>query len=391
MSNFPFQIGELLEVKIEKLSFGGSGIARFSGVVIFIPFSAPGDLLQIKITQIKKRHAEGEILKLIDAGPDRATPPCVAYGHCGGCNWQHLSYESQLRFKQEIVTDFLNKFISSSPTTKILPIVPSTKPFHYRNRAQLKFKDNLLGFFKKNTHDVVDIEACWLLEEGLSEKIPSLKIDLIRQKLAKSELKSVELSLFSETPDLSEEGFSQVNRFQNENLIQAVLSALSATPKDEGSPSTLFDLYAGSGNFTFPLIKIAGKRRVVGVELHSGAAKLAQDKLKKLKLSPKLTEFYNADVEIFLRRFPISAKDIVLLDPPRVGCSEEVISILAKSAPHRILYISCDPASLARDLDRLWLKSEGKYHLHQVQCFDMFPQTHHVETLVEISTTQSLN
>jgi len=117
MSNFPFKIGELLEVTIEKLSFGGSGLARYKttpdnpGVVIFIPLSAPGDRLKIKVTQIKKRHAEGEIQEILHSGPSRISAPCKAYGQCGGCNWQHLSYDFQVQAKQEIVTDFLKNFI----------------------------------------------------------------------------------------------------------------------------------------------------------------------------------------------------------------------------------------------------------------------------------------
>ena len=126
------------------------------------------------------------------------------------------------------------------------------------------------------------------------------------------------------------------------------------------------------------------QRKVIGVELHAGASKLAQQALKSSNISPKHAEFYNADVGIFLRRFPIESSDTVFLDPPRVGCEEQVLASLVASQPQQILYLSCDPAALARDLDRLWLKSNKKYALTQVQCFDMFPQTHHIETLVEL-------
>ncbi len=382
MPDFPLKLAELLDVKIEKLSFGGSGIARHAGVVIFVPFAAPGDHLQIKITQIKKRHAEAEIQKILSPGPDRSQPPCSVYGHCGGCNWQHLTYESQLRFKQEIVMDFLKKFISAE--SRVLPIVPSPQPLHYRHRSQLKFKDGKLGFFKKNSHEIVDIDRCWIVEESLSKQIPQMKKDLQQKNAALAEPLTIEL-----TPPNGSDGFSQVNRFQNENLVTATITALTKNPL--GSDATFYDLYAGSGNFTFPLIDKAGKSRVIGVEMHAGAAKMAQGRLRRMGLSPKAAEFYNSDVGLFLRRFPVKESDAVLLDPPRMGCSEEVIALLAKASPQSIVYISCDPAALARDLERLWRDSGEKYRLEQVQCFDMFPQTHHVETLVEIRREPNRN
>jgi 23S rRNA (uracil1939-C5)-methyltransferase len=383
MPDFPFHIGELLEVEIEKLSFGGNGIARAQNVVIFVPYCAPGDLAQIKIISIKKRHAEGEIQKILRPSSARTSPPCPIFGVCGGCNWQHLQYQEQLAIKQQIVQEFLQDFLSSE--SRVLPIVASPTPFHYRNRAQLKFADGKLGFFQKGTHKVADMENCWILEEPLVKALPNLRKKL--QKDSNPELVEVELSLLKDgSVDIHQrheftegDGFSQVNRLQNEKLIQSVLQSL----EQEEAP-VIFDLYAGSGNFTFPILEKMQKSKTIGVELHPGAAQIAQKKLKQLHLSPKRAEFYNADVALFLRRFPVPAQSVVLLDPPRVGCSEEVVLALAALRPKRILYISCDPSALARDLQRFAKILGSKMRISQVQCFDMFPQTHHVETLVDL-------
>jgi 23S rRNA (uracil1939-C5)-methyltransferase len=386
-STLPFQLGELLEVEIEKLSFGGNGIARTeSGVVVFVPYSAPGDRLQVKITELKKRHAEAEIVRILRASPERAVPPCPVFGVCGGCNWQHLSYSTQTGHKEKIVREFLQKFANAG--TEFLPIAESPKPFHYRNRAQLKYQDGKLGFFKKNSHSVVDTDVCFILEKELSDEIPRLKKELQASTVKNAEIRAVGLALQIDgrvVSDLSPaeadaDGFSQVNRFQNALLTQSLLERLQKTNSD----ADIYDLYAGSGNFTFPIIESFPKNRVLGVELHAGAAKKAQARLKSMGKSPKRAEFYCSDVELFLRRFPVSTNSILVLDPPRVGCSEQVMASIAALAPQKILYISCDPASLARDLDWLWKKSKRPLRLSLVQCFDMFPQTHHVETLVEI-------
>lgn len=387
MHNFPFKLGELLDVTVEKLSFGGNGIARKDSVVIFVPFSAPGDQLQIKISEIKKRHALGEITKIIQPSAQRTEPACSVYGKCGGCNWQHLKYEEQLRSKQAIVGDFL-KQVSAAGEFEFLPIVPSPHPFEYRNRVQLKYrrleKGSAFGFYGKGTHEIVDINSCPLMEKELSDLIPKKRAEL--EKAVDEEVDKVELSLFA-SGLLDQEGFTQVNRFQNEALIKTVIEW--AQPKNF---DLIYDLYAGSGNFTFPLNASAQKAKTVGVELHDGAAKRARARIQKLNLSPKNFEFYCSDVEIFLKRQVLSSSDkktFVLLDPPRIGCAEYVIKSLSLSSVDKILYISCDPAALTRDLTWFFKysamgKSKPAFRIRRAQAFDMFPQTHHVETLVEL-------
>lgn len=387
MHNFPFKLGELLDVTIEKLSFGGNGIARKDGVVLFIPFSAPGDQLQIKISEIKKRHATGEIVKIIQPSSARENPICKVYGKCGGCNWQHLKYEEQLRAKEEIVHDFL-KQVSGAGDFEFLPIISSPREFEYRNRVQLKYRrlknGSAFGFYGKGSHEIVDINSCPLMEKELSALIPKKRVEL--EKSGAEDLEKVELSLF--TSGLGEQdGFTQVNRFQNEALIKAALAWAEAKSYD-----LIYDLYAGSGNFTFPLSESAPKSKTIGVELHDGAAKLARAKILKQNLSPKTFEFYCSDVEIYLKRQAIGSpnkKSIVLLDPPRAGCTEYIMKSLALASVDKILYISCDPAALTRDLNWFFKYSslengKPKFKISRAQAFDMFPQTHHVETLVEL-------
>ncbi len=378
-SHLPFGLGDVLEVEVERLSFGGNGVARYKEAVIFVPLSCPGDRVRVSISKFKKRYAEADLLEVLHPGSDRRKAPCEVYGQCGGCDWQHIAYEAQLKFKQEIVLHFMKPFLTSA--TVFDPISPSPKPFNYRNRAVLKYKNKRLGFYQRNSHHIINIDRCWLLEEPLSDRLPGLRSMLDEKNQPADIMESVVLSCESSescSTAAENEGFSQVNCFQNEILRKIVLQLLA------GENETIFDLYAGSGNFTLSIIKQQKRSPVVGVELHSEAARVAQQRLKSMKIPSSKAEFYNSDVGVFLRRAPVRERDVVLLNPPRSGCEEEVISLLAQSKPVRIIYISCDPATLARDLGRFQKYSHNQYRLSRLQCFDMFPQTHHVETLIEL-------
>jgi 23S rRNA (uracil1939-C5)-methyltransferase len=384
MLNFPFKIGELLEVKIEKLSFGGSGIARKDKVVIFVPFSAPGDLLEIKITLIKKRHAEAQIVRVLQPGPNRALPICPVYEKCGGCNLQHLSYVEQLHQKEIIVKEFIDKAAKNDFTYHT--IVPSPYQSKYRNRVQMKYKNGTLGFYAPNTHEIVDASNCIIMEQPLLDAANNLKKSLFEKKsipierIELSLLTSGEVSIGLSAAEELTDGFSQVNRFQNINLIQTLSKWIKPFRFDY-----FYDLYAGSGNFMFAIQAIYSKPHYVGVELHAGAVSRAQNRIKLENVSPQKCEIFCSDTNAYLKRNKIPINSIVLLDPPRSGCHEDVLKSLSSQNFKRLFYISCDPAALSRDLTRLYDFSSGRIRLVQSQCFDMFPQTHHVETLVELA------
>jgi 23S rRNA (uracil1939-C5)-methyltransferase len=375
-------MSDTLQLEIEKLSFGGDGIARKDGLVYFIPFSAPGDILEVSVIEKKKNFARAEIKSVLRPGPSRIQAPCAYFESCGGCNWQHISYEEQLKQKQNIIQEQLGKILDIK--TQILPIVASPNPLRYRNRIQLKFDGQNLGFYKRGTHQVIDIQDCLIAEEEFTQEIGRLRAELVKQKkppipkieILKTQDHQIQVS-FEDSP-FEGLGFSQVNSSQNEALIETVLTWMKTTPTP-----MVYDLYAGSGNFTFPLYREFPQTSFIGVDLNTRSIQQAQTKLRSLALSPKRMLFFLADVELYLKRQSLKENSIVLLDPPRSGCSEAVIRNLASQKQiQRIFYISCNPAALARDLERL--RTVGGWIAQRVQPFDMFPQTDHVETLVEL-------
>lgn len=365
-----FQIGELLDVQIEKLTFGGNGLARVQldgqNVVVFVPYSAPGDQLKVKVSEIHKNYYIAEIHEILISSSSRTTPQCQSYGLCGGCNWQHLQYSEQLKQKENIVREQIEK--TGAKDFRFLPIIPSPMPTHYRNKVQLKFENNVLGFYARKTHTVVTSENCILMEEPLFSRHLQLATDL---KEKKEPVNKIELSL-------TEEGFSQVNRFVNELLQNELMSWL-----EDYTFQYFFDFYAGSGNFTFPIFKKNKKATFTAVELSHLSVQNAKNQIKKMNLPPAQLKFYQSDVEVFLKRNLIPSDSLILLDPPRAGCSDYVIRSIEKSKARAIFYISCDPSSLSRDLKKLIETSSWK--IKRVRSFDMFPQTHHVETLVELT------
>jgi len=362
MHKATFQIGELLDVEIEKLTFGGNGLARHQNVVIFVPYSAPGDQLKVRTTEIHKNYLIAEIETLIHPSPYRQPPQCTVYGKCGGCNWQHIAYEEQLKQKCQIVREQI--LSSGHQNFEFLPAVESPRQTHYRNRVQLKFDGKNLGFFARKTHDVLSSESCILMEDALFRKHLDLAAELKKQGLSERS-SHLELSLDSN-------GFTQVNRFVNELLQKELVDWIS-----KYDFQYFFDLYAGGGNFTFPIVSQFKKIKAVGVELNEASIHAA----RKITSEKTNVHFFLSDVEKYLRRTEIPDKSIVLIDPPRTGCSEFVVQTLARSRAQALFYISCDPSRLSRDLKRFL---EFGWKTKKVRIFDMFPQTHHVETLIEL-------
>jgi 23S rRNA (uracil1939-C5)-methyltransferase len=368
---------------VEKLTNGGYGLARHKGFVYFIPYSCPGDVLDIKVTDRKKNFAFAEIVNLVQASPDRVEPPCEYFGRCGGCDWQHINLPTQQSQKQLIVEEQLKDFITSE--TEIKPLKASPQAFNYRNRIQLNFDQNKFGYYGRGTHSLIPIKECLIAETALNEKLGQLPNLLAKQKkltagrleLALSQSGQVELFL-SDHKRGKFDGFSQVNTPLNQFMIETVLEWVNPQAR------TVFDLYAGAGNFTFPLFNHLKKAKIISVEGSQFSCAKAHKTLQSLNLSTQKISFHNGDVESFLARAEIPEASSMLLDPPRAGCSDNVISSIASGRWEQLLYISCDIASLKRDLERLFSRSNRPLRLTRVQALDMFPQTRHVETLVEV-------
>lgn len=370
------QVGDEVEVTIEKLSFGGSGVARHNSLVIFVPFAAPGDSLKIKISTLKKNFAEADIVQILSAGPSRRKPPCPVAGLCGGCDWQQVEYSEQLFQKNLFLKDHFSRNAKLKDLT--IPEISATKEFNYRNRIQLKAKNGKLGYFARNSHDLVDINSCPIADEKINAEIPKLKSSL---KKDDSNLQKFELAFQTDGSvkivNIGDEdralGFSQVNQSQNLKLIDEALRIVSRL-----SPKSIFDLYCGKGNFSFPLIEKFPKVPFIGVDL--GEAEIKEARIQAKNRSHNNARFYLSDVGAFLKRAEIEKDSLVILDPPRSGLAAEVCTALDFLTPQEIVYISCNPTSFSRDIERL-----TRYQVKSILPVDMFPQTSHIELVAHLS------
>lgn len=370
-------------VHIEKMAVGGDGVARIpykdKSLVVFVGRVAPDEKVKIKITEIEKTFLKGTPIEIITSSTSRRKAPCAYYDECGGCSWQHFSEDVQVQQKEILLKDLFQKFIPDVPYV-LESTVRSERNFNYRNRIQLKQKNNQFGYFKRGTHDIVDIDNCLIAEEKISDQILALKAKL----KPTAEVKKYELRLnqdnqfdFYRIGDSGEGlAFSQVNNSVNEKLVSAVTQLAT-----NANPGSATELYSGSGNFTFNLLAQFKNLSLECAELNSDLTVHATKKVLSLGLQ-KRALIFTANCDHFVQRRPLS-NQFVLLDPPRAGCSDIVIQKLAEAAPKNVVYISCHPAYLARDLKRFFALRPN-YKIEKLQIFDMFPQTDHFETLVHL-------
>jgi 23S rRNA (uracil1939-C5)-methyltransferase len=371
-------------VTIDKIVVGGDGLARIQhkekSLVVFIPMAAPGDRVKIRITKAEKNHLAGEITEILEPSAHRRAAPCEYFESCGGCSIQHIEEAEQIRQKEQILKDLLKKFVPEMDYS-LLNTVPSDNNFQYRNRIQLKWDGQKFGYFKKASHQIVDITHCPISERRISDAIPEVKkklkptSEIIRYELRINHQNEFEFYKIGD--DGEGLSFSQVNNSVNAKLVEAVCKIVS-----DCKPPFATELYAGAGNFSFQLLRSVPELRLESVELNSKLTEFAVKSLVKENLQKRLT-FFTTDCESFVRRRPLS-ETLVVLDPPRAGCSPEVMKALCDRAPKDIVYISCHPVNLARDLSLL-AKTGRHYKIKYLQIFDMFPQTDHFETLVHLS------
>jgi 23S rRNA (uracil1939-C5)-methyltransferase len=375
-------------VNVEKLLVGGDGLARLQiadqSIVVFIPDSAPQDQVLVQITEVQKNFLKALIKKIIVPSPFRRLPPCQYAVECGGCNWQHVIESEQINQKELILKDLIHKFLPNVPYT-LLNTIKSEQSFGYRNRIQLKQKNQELGYFKKRSHDLVNINDCLIAEDPIRQQINALKANLKPTTILKKFELRINQNNAVEHYEIGEHGeglsFSQVNNFVNSQLVESIVQHIQTLASTD--PEMLItELYAGAGNFTFSLVEKIPKIKIEAVELNSTLTKFAIEKIKRLKLNKNIT-FFTTQCETFSNHFHLSKK-LILLDPPRSGCHPDVIERIAENSPENILYISCHPSFLVRDLDRL-IKRNPSYKIKHLQIFDMFPQTDHFETVCLLS------
>jgi 23S rRNA (uracil1939-C5)-methyltransferase len=384
-----FSVGELFDVSIEKLSTGGDGIARHQNIVVFVPLTAPGDLVKIKITELKKTFARAELISVLSPSPHRITPDCRYYGRCGGCNWQHLKYDFQLSTKELLVREqFQTQFGSVAQSMPFLPIIQSKNQFGYRNRIQMHFNETSqsgltsFGFFEHKSHALVEVDKCLIADEKVSDLISKTRssIETKRPKNNRVQLflnKNGDAQADWGIEDTFYSDFSQVNIDINDQIVTCVVDFFKTSKLTK-----FIDLYSGSGNFSFPLYRSAAKVSGIGVELGSKSLGRAKDRAIEENISSKNLKFYCSDVEKWLARNPFERDSFVIVDPPRAGLSTNTALWLGQQSPSRFAYLSCNPSTLARDLKIITDASQNKLRIVHIQPYDMFPQTDHTEVLV---------
>jgi 23S rRNA (uracil1939-C5)-methyltransferase len=364
-----YEVGQSIELIIESLSFnGGRGVGRHEGMVVFVPLTVPGDRILAKVEEVKKAFLVASLSEVLQPSHARKDARCSVFGRCGSCSWQNVEYEEQLKQKQKILVSALNPILKNHADIEMSEIVASPSQFGYRNRIQVHKSGNQVGFFARGSRKIVDIEVCPIAEPDVSAQIHLIRSQTDdRYEISRRTDEHVGYEAGTRSAEAAL--FSQVNSGQNANLIAAVLSAAAEAPFREA-----WDLYCGAGNLTLPLAQNFPKAKVLGVELSRQAIQRSKEIQSQVK-------WFAEDVGRFLRDQQIRTGLLVVLDPPRVGVEDRVIAEFIRLQPERILYVSCNPMTLSRDLQKI-LRSN--YKLKKIQGFDMFPQTEHFEILAHL-------
>lgn len=380
------------EVEIERLLPGGVGLAHADGLTLFVSLAAPGDTLRVRVDRVQGKVGFASIVEILKLSDVRVEPPCPYFGRCGGCDFQQLTYEAQLQAKVEMIRDCLHRIANLEAPGEI-HITPSGNQWHYRARAswQVEAKEKLLGYYERGSNRVCDVEYCAVLAPQLEETLERVRKEVaardVRQlrhidvvvgdegvsvapSIAGFNSRTVSRRIAGEAYSFSADTFFQVNHELLEPLIDAALG--------DAKGQLAIDLYCGAGLFTLPLARRFA--HVTGVEAHQRAVEFARRNVERAKLEN--VEIANLGVADWVKHsLSFEVLDFLLLDPPRVGCENAVIAGILALRPRRMAYVSCDPATLARDLKKL--TADG-YALESVAAFDMFPQTHHVEIVARL-------
>jgi 23S rRNA (uracil1939-C5)-methyltransferase len=434
-------LGDLVALTIDNLAFGGAGVGRVDNLAVFVPLTIPGERVTARIVEVKDSWLEAQLVEVLEPSPHRVTPPCPYFGDCGGCQWQHIAYDEQIENKKRIALDAF-AHIGKIPPPQEIVVDPSTKQLRYRIRAEFNGSKRpgalRMGFCQVHSRRVVDVADCLLVPEPVSAAYAAFRDYLVKKDRAWSPYradfswspgdgrvhlhylapqKAVEAideapELFPAIPGLGSLGvrlmrsrprrhrllgdnhlsypipkgtggiprdltlritegtFFQVNYEMNLRLIERVIEMAALTGTE-----TVLDIYSGAGNFTLPLAPFA--KRVIGVEDNPIAVKDGIANARAMNMPN--CQFLRRKAEEVVGEF-ISAgmrPEVVIIDPPRPG-AKPIIPALIKLAPARIIYVSCNPTTLARDVAEL---TAGGYTAQKMAVVDLFPQTYHLESV----------
>ena len=451
MNKIPVSPEEKYEILINNLSHQGEGIGRVENFAVFVPGAIKGEKIEVKITEIRKNFARGELEKIILPSLNRVKPPCPVFNLCGGCHLQHINYKKQLEMKKEIVENVLSRI--GNQNIDVMPIIGMEIPWRYRNKGHFHLareNENItLGFYQSKSHDLVPVSRCLLFSQNINSLIKYLEKELTRQKitiynhktdkgnfrgivlreskytgeimiifitreerwyldenflnnliiafpqvvsLCQNINKNPKMALFGKDFrilkgktfiedhidsfkfKISPSSFFQVNVLQTEILYKKILEYANLSGKE-----TVIDSYSGTGTIS---IYLAGKaKKVYGLELQKGAVRDAWANGELNNLSN--LKFISGKAESWLYKWIQRGEkaEVIVIDPPRRGCSREVLKNIIKIKPEQILYVSCDMPTLARDIKYI---TQNGYNIEEVQPIDMFPHTSHIECLVHL-------
>jgi len=389
-------------VTVEKLVFGGDGLARLDGRVVLSPFVLPGERIRAEAAQEKPGLVRARTLEVLQAAEERVVPQCPYFARCGGCHYQHAPYEYQLRAKQAILAEELRRLGKIEPPAEIA--VLAGEPWGYRNRAQWHVAQGRMGYWEARSHKLCAVDRCPVASPKVNEALAALN-GMMRDRRWPRFVRSIEVFtderqvqlnvLETDQPvarrffdwcaetipglgmgpldyrgrfRVSRNSFFQVNRFLLDGLVEAAIEGA------EGESA--LDVYAGVGLFAFPL---AGRfREVTAVESGAGAVRDLEFNAERTGLGNVRAEQRTA--EEYLQGLE-QAPDFVLLDPPRAGLGKIVVRRLVELRPRQVTIVACDPATLARDLAAL---VAAGYRVEKMTLVDLFPQTYHLETVVRL-------
>ena len=414
--NKPGKAPKTFEVTIEKLVYGGMGLGKHLGKVIFVPFSVPGDRLRVHRVEEKKTFIRAEIAQILKPGDGRVTPACPHFGKCGGCHLQQLEYLRQVETKRRILEETMHHRF---PETRELPIIMNAcmQPLGYRSRARVQTRGTgekaSVGFFRHRSHVVEDIDNCPLLRPSLNEALSTLKQFKIKVDLDASPQEmdmacSHEEGTWATARVGAEPGYGglpllgtrraedvilrrKVGNFHysvtasvffqaNDFMVLELAALVHELSANKGRDSAL-DLFSGVGLFSLPLASQFAK--IVAVESSPEACRLCASNASAAGFRNIQTVCTDAAAWMRSEGSATSNKfDLIVLDPPRSGAGTDVMEQINELAPATIIYVSCDPQTLSRDLACI---SSRAYRIDLVQGLDMFPQTFHFETVVRLS------
>ena len=384
---------DILEVIIVDDNYMGNGIAKVNDITIFVPRTIKGEKVQVKITKIKKNIAESLVTKMIKSSPLRQEVKCPYYDKCGGCNLLHISYDREKNLKEEYIKKLFPKLNKS---------INSYNRYNYRNKVTLHVKNNKLGLYEENTNNITEIENCLLLEneinsiiemikdidlseiteitikKGIEEALISIKgqiqnndlLEIIKNRTITSIYQNNKLiygnkyikdKLGNIVYNNNDNSFFQINRKCTEKLYNDIKQNINDCNK-------LLDLYCGTGSIGLYLNEKA--KHITGIEISKDSCKCAKENIKENDI--KNYTIINSDASSIKEDY-----DTIIVDPPRSGLSKKVINILNKMKAKKIIYISCNPSTLKRDVELL-----KDYEIKDISIYNMFPATKHIESLM---------